>query len=48
MRVVESPCRHQICRCTPPILVPGERIICAPNHLFLEIQGAPGLDTVIG
>ena len=47
-RVIESPCRHQICRCTPPILTPGERIICAPNHLFLEIQGPPGLDTVIG
>lgn len=47
-RVVESPCRHQICRCTPPVRVSGERIICAPNHIFLEIQGSSGLDTVIG
>jgi len=47
-RVVESPCRHQICRCTPPITAAGERIICAPNHLLLEILGPSGLDTVIG
>ena len=47
-RVVESPCRHQICLCTPPISMAGERVICAPHHLLLEIQGPSGLDTVIG
>jgi hypothetical protein len=47
-RVVESPCRSQICRCTPPISLTGERIICAPNHVLLEILGPGGLDAVIG
>ena len=47
-RVQESPCRHQICRHTPPISMTGDRIVCAPSHLLLEIQGTSGLDTVIG
>ena len=47
-KIVQSPCRHQICQNTPPVSLSGERIICAPSHFFLEIQGAPGLDTVIG
>jgi hypothetical protein len=47
-RVVESPCLHQICRNTPPISLSGERVICAPHHFLLEIQGPSGLDTVIG
>ncbi len=48
VRVAESPCRHQVCRRTRPITLSGQRIICAPNHLLLEIQGPQGLDTVIG
>ncbi len=47
-KIVQSACRHQICQCTPPVSLSGERIICAPSHFFLEIQGATGLDTVIG
>ncbi len=47
-RIVQSPCRHQICQNTPPVSLSGERIICAPSHFFLEIQGSFGLDTVIG
>lgn len=47
-QVVQSPCRHQICLSTPPVSLSGERIICAPSHFFLEVQGSPGLDTVIG
>lgn len=47
-RVLESPCRNQVCRRTPPVSFTGERIICAPNHFLLEIQGAGGLDAVIG
>ncbi len=47
-KIVQSACRHQICQCTPPVSLSGERIICAPSHFFLEIQGASGLDTVIG
>jgi hypothetical protein len=47
-RIVHSPCRHQICRYTPPISKAGERVVCAPSHFLLEIQGPAGLDTVIG
>ncbi|MFC2163661.1 NusG domain II-containing protein [Acidobacteriota bacterium] len=45
--ITESPCRHKICISTPPVSKPGERIICAPNHFLLEIQGRM-VDTVIG
>jgi hypothetical protein len=46
--VLSSSCRHKICRSVPPVCFTGERIVCAPNHFLLEIQG-PGLtDTVIG
>ncbi len=47
-QVIRSSCRHQICRLTPPISLAGERLICAPNHFLLEVEGSPELDTVIG
>lgn len=47
-RVLESPCRNKVCSSTPPVSLAGERIICAPNHFLLEIQGPGGLDAVIG
>jgi len=46
--VSDSSCRHKICFFTPPVSLAGERIICAPNHFFLEIQGSQYIDTVIG
>ncbi len=46
--VTESPCRHKICLYSPPISLAGERIICAPNHFFLEIERSSSVDTVIG
>lgn len=46
-RIIESTCRHRICFYSQPISMPGERIICVPNHFFLEVQGG-GIDTVIG
>jgi len=46
--VSESSCRFQICRHTAPITLPGERIICAPNHFLLEIDGPGRVDTIIG
>jgi len=45
--IAESSCLHKICVSTPPIARAGERIICAPNHFLLEIQGRM-VDTVIG
>jgi hypothetical protein len=45
--IAESPCRHKICVSAPPVSTAGERIICAPNHFFLEIHGR-GIDTIIG
>ncbi len=46
--ITESACRHKICQYTPPVSLPGERIICAPDHFFIEVSGASGPDTVIG
>lgn len=46
--ISESSCRHHICRYTPPVFLAGERIICAPNHFLLEIQGNLSVDTIIG
>jgi hypothetical protein len=47
-RVSGSSCRHKICLFTPPVSLAGERIICAPNHFLLEIQGSHYIDTAIG
>ncbi len=46
--ILESPCRHKICLSSPPVSLAGERIICAPNHFLLEIQGSRYIDTSIG
>jgi hypothetical protein len=46
--VSESSCRHKICLSSPPVSLAGERIICAPNHFLLEIQGRHSIDTSIG
>jgi len=46
--VAGSSCRHKICLYSSPVFLTGERIICAPNHFLLEIQGARSIDTVIG
>lgn len=46
--VSESPCKHKICLYTPPASLAGERIICAPNHFLLEVQGSSAIDTIIG
>jgi hypothetical protein len=46
--ISQSSCPNKICRMTPPIFLPGERILCAPNHFVLEVQGRNAVDTVIG
>jgi len=46
--VNESSCRHKICCLTPPISYAGERIICAPNRLLVEIDRTSLVDTSIG
>jgi hypothetical protein len=46
--VEDSTCRHHICQASTPIKFAGERIICAPNHFLMEIEGRSGLDAVIG
>jgi len=48
LSVLSSPCRHKICCSVPPVSFTGERIVCAPNHFLLEIQGAGSIDTIIG
>ena len=46
--IAESSCRHKICLYSPPVSLAGQRIICAPNHIFLEIGRSSSVDTVIG
>ena len=46
--VVDSSCWQKICLHSSPASVQGDRIICAPNHFLLEIQGAGSIDTIIG
>jgi len=46
--ISDSSCPHKICLYSPPVSLGGERIICAPNHFMLEIQGSRSIDTIIG
>jgi hypothetical protein len=46
--VKDSSCRQKICLLSSPASAQGDRIICAPNHFLLEIQGSRLIDTVIG
>lgn len=46
--IAESSCRFQICRHSAPVFQAGERIVCAPNHFLLAIEGSGPADTVIG
>ncbi|MFC2167057.1 NusG domain II-containing protein [Acidobacteriota bacterium] len=46
--VEESPCRHKICINCSPAAYTGERIICAPKHFMLEVDGRSPVDTIIG
>ncbi|MBN1273680.1 MAG: NusG domain II-containing protein [Candidatus Aminicenantes bacterium] len=48
VRVLDSDCQNKICTYTAPISLSGERIICAPNHFFVEINGETPIDTIIG
>jgi hypothetical protein len=46
--IPSSSCHHKICCSAPPVFISGERIVCAPNHFLLEIQGKGAIDTIIG
>lgn len=46
--IPSSSCPHKICCGAPPVSFSGERIVCAPNHFLLEIQGSGPIDTIIG
>jgi hypothetical protein len=37
--VPSSSCRHKICCSVPPVSFVSDRIVCAPNHFLLEVQG---------
>jgi len=43
-----SSCRHKICCSVPASSFAGDRIVCAPNHFLLEVQGPGSIDTIIG
>ncbi|MBN2408345.1 MAG: NusG domain II-containing protein [Candidatus Aminicenantes bacterium] len=46
--VLASSCRHKICQSSAPAFRAGERIVCAPNHFLLTIDGPRFIDTVTG
>lgn len=46
--VQDSSCPNKICLFSSPASLVGERIICAPNHFLLEIEGPRFIDTAIG
>jgi len=46
--VSDSSCRQKICLCSSAVSAAGERIICAPNRFYLEVEGRGRVDTVIG
>ncbi|MDH7513250.1 MAG: NusG domain II-containing protein [Clostridiales bacterium] len=47
-RVISSSCQHQVCLASPPIFLARERIVCAPRHFLLEVEGPRLVDTVTG
>jgi hypothetical protein len=48
VKVLDSSCRHKICQSSAPAFQAGERIVCAPNHFLLAIEGPRFVDTVTG
>ncbi len=46
--VSSSSCHHKICCSVPPASFSGDRIVCAPNHFLLEVEGVGSTDTIIG
>lgn len=48
VEVLDSSCRHKICQSSAPAFLAGERIVCAPNHFLLAIEGPRFVDTVTG
>ena len=46
--VPQSSCRFKICTHCAPVSYAGERIICAPNHFLLEVDGPSPVDAIIG
>ncbi len=47
-KVLSSPCQHRVCLASPPVFLAGERIVCAPRHFLLEVEGPHLVDTVTG
>ncbi len=46
--VLDSSCPQKICCSAFPVSTTRERIVCAPNHFFLEVLGPRLVDTIIG
>ena len=46
VEVTHAACRNQICVRTGPIRRPFQQIICAPNHIIVEIASSRVRDTI--
>lgn len=44
--VVNATCRNQVCVHTGHIRRPGQQIICAPNHVVIEIVSTHAADSI--
>ena len=44
VRVVRADCQRQICVQTGAIRRSGQQIVCAPNHLLIELETSSGKD----
>ena len=44
--VIFADCPDKICKKTAPISLVGERIVCLPNQIMIEIRGKGGVDFV--
>ncbi len=48
VRVLSSPCKHGICVHATPIANPFQQIICVPNHVTIQIEGAGKVGRIDG
>ncbi len=48
VRVEESSCKHKICMHRGFISSPGEKLICAPQKVVVEIVGKSLVDAIVG
>lgn len=44
--VIHATCKNQVCVKSGVVRQPFQQIICAPNHVVIEISSSPAADTI--